>query len=126
MTLGSAIRDARRSKKWSITDLAGKASVSRDVLYLLERGQSVSIEAAVRLASALGMRLETELIDPRKRERPLLSIDTVHSLMGEFEAKHFRGRGFPTGIDEPYQYFQFAGRADFRRLGHCRASTAPH
>lgn len=32
--------------------------------------------------------------------------------MTEFEAEHFRGVRVPTGLDEPYQYFQYAGRAD--------------
>jgi hypothetical protein len=32
--------------------------------------------------------------------------------MGEFEAARLRLRGFPVGIDEPYQHYQFAGRAD--------------
>jgi hypothetical protein len=32
--------------------------------------------------------------------------------MGEFEARQFRHFGFGTGLDEPYQHFQFAGRAD--------------
>lgn len=32
--------------------------------------------------------------------------------MGELEARHLRKVGIPTGIDEPYQHYQFAGRAD--------------
>jgi hypothetical protein len=32
--------------------------------------------------------------------------------MGELEARHLQSLGIPTGIDEPYQHFQFAGRAD--------------
>jgi len=32
--------------------------------------------------------------------------------MGEFEARHLRLLGLPTGLDEPYQHYQFAGRAD--------------
>lgn len=32
--------------------------------------------------------------------------------MGEFEARHLRALGFSVGIDEPYQHYQFAGRAD--------------
>ena len=32
--------------------------------------------------------------------------------MGEFEAAHLRRLGFSVGIDEPYQHYQFAGRAD--------------
>jgi hypothetical protein len=32
--------------------------------------------------------------------------------MGEYEARHLRGLGYELGIDEPYQHYQFAGRAD--------------
>lgn len=32
--------------------------------------------------------------------------------MGELEAGHFRSHGFSVAIDEPYQHYQFAGRAD--------------
>ena len=81
--------------------------------YLVEAGQSSSIEAVMRLTGALGLRLDIELADPRKREhRPNLSADEVHSAIGEFEARHLRQRGVPIGMDEPYQHYQFAGRAD--------------
>ena len=33
--------------------------------------------------------------------------------MGEFEARRFRPLVNGVGLDEPYQHFQFAGRADF-------------
>ena len=32
--------------------------------------------------------------------------------MGELEARHLRDLDFGVGIDEPYQHYQFAGRAD--------------
>jgi hypothetical protein len=32
--------------------------------------------------------------------------------MGELEARHLHTFGIPTGVDEPYQHYQFAGRAD--------------
>jgi hypothetical protein len=32
--------------------------------------------------------------------------------MGELEARHLRSVGCQVGIDEPYQHYQFAGRAD--------------
>ncbi|HET9346133.1 MAG TPA: hypothetical protein VFO05_10550 [Candidatus Limnocylindrales bacterium] len=34
--------------------------------------------------------------------------------MGELEASHLQRLGFEDAIDEPYQHFQFAGRADVR------------
>jgi hypothetical protein len=39
-------------------------------------------------------------------------VDTVHASMGEAEAGHFHGLGRDVLLDEPYQHFQFAGRAD--------------
>ena len=63
------------------------------------------------MIDALGLRLEWDLVDPRRKAtRP--QQDLVHSAMGEFEAAHFRRLGLPIAIDEPYQHYQFAGRAD--------------
>ena len=36
----------------------------------------------------------------------------MHAAMGEIEANVLRGHGFSVAIDEPYQHYQFAGRAD--------------
>jgi hypothetical protein len=52
-------------------------------------------------------------------------------LMGEFEARHFRPIVDGVGLDEPYQHYQFAGRADFvawrlsRHRRCCTSRTAP-
>jgi hypothetical protein len=87
--------------------------VSVTVAYQLESGQATSLEAAVRVTNALGLRLEVDLVDPRRRlDRPARPADLVHSFMGEFEASQLRRNGIPVGIDEPYQHYQFAGRAD--------------
>ena len=112
--MGLAVRETRIGRHWSVRQLATKASVSPEVLYRIERGQPTSLEAVARVAGALGLRAEVGLIDPRRRgeARRDLSADAVHSAMGEFEARHLRTFGMPTGIDEPYQHYQFAGRAD--------------
>jgi hypothetical protein len=63
----------------------------------------------------MGLRLEAELVDPRKRASSLVVAryqDPVHAAMGEFEAGHLRPLGHRIAIDEPYQHYQFAGRAD--------------
>ena len=36
----------------------------------------------------------------------------MHAAMGEAEASHLRSRGHEVLLDEPYQHYQFAGRAD--------------
>ncbi|MBA2255354.1 MAG: hypothetical protein H0W07_09595 [Chloroflexi bacterium] len=50
--------------------------------------------------------------------------------MGELEARHLREAGFAIAVDEPYQHYQFAGRADLlawdveqRALLHCENRT---
>jgi hypothetical protein len=83
------------------------------MVYRIESGAAPSLEAATRVATALDRRLELELVDPRRRAaRPDLAADLVHSAMGEFEARRLRRPGIQIGIDEPYQHYQFAGRAD--------------
>jgi transcriptional regulator with XRE-family HTH domain len=112
--MGLAIRQARVGRHWSVRRLAAKAKVSPEVLYRIERGQPTSLEAVARAAGALGVRPEIDLVDPRRRgdARRDLSADAVHSAMGELEARHLHTFGIPTGVDEPYQHFHFAGRAD--------------
>ncbi len=111
--LGRQLRDARLAKRLTVAELALRAQVSTDLIYLLEAGRTASTEAVVRVVAALSLRLEFELSDPRRREaRPSLSVDVVHSAMGEMEAAHFMGLGVKVGLDEPYQHYQFAGRAD--------------
>jgi transcriptional regulator with XRE-family HTH domain len=112
-TLGQAIRAERQRRGWSVPRLAASAGLSRTTAYLVERGQPGSLEVAVRLAMALALRLDLVLTDPRRRDRSLSRLeDPVHAAMGEFEAAHLRRLGMEVGIDEPYQHYQFAGRAD--------------
>lgn len=93
--------------------MADEAGVSRSLVYQAERGERVSSEAAVRLAGALGLRVEVQLVDPRRREpQPARQADLVHAAMGELEAGTLRQLAFATAIDDPYQHYQFAGRAD--------------
>jgi hypothetical protein len=83
------------------------------MVYRVEAGEPASTDLATSVAAAIGHRVELQLVDPRRRDRrPNLNGDAVHSAMGEYEARHLRSLGFSVGIDEPYQHFQFAGRAD--------------
>jgi hypothetical protein len=81
-------------------------------VYRLEAGLVGSLGAYARVATALGLRLEVELVDPRQRVSATRFEDVVHSAMGDVEAGRFAAHRFPTAIDEPFQHFQFAGRAD--------------
>jgi transcriptional regulator with XRE-family HTH domain len=110
---GQAVRDARTGRRWTSADLARRAGAWRSLTYLIERGDAASFEACARVATALGLRLELDLLDPRAR-RPVVgrAVDPVHSAMVEFEAAHPRALGHRVAIDEPYQHYQYAGRAD--------------
>jgi transcriptional regulator with XRE-family HTH domain len=111
--VGRQLRDARLARHLTVRELARRADLSADVIYLIEAGRTVSTEALLRVVAALNLRLEFSLSDPRKKvQRPDLATDIVHSAMGEFEARHLRALGSNVGIDEPYQHYQFAGRAD--------------
>ena len=113
INFGQQVRDARLAKRLSVRDVATAAQTSAAMLYRIEAGEVASTDTAQRVAAALGRRAELQLIDPRRREaRPNLSADPVHSAMGEYEASHLRAAGWSVGIDEPYQHYQFAGRAD--------------
>jgi hypothetical protein len=111
---GQQVRDTRLTRGWSVGELARRSGLSPSFVYLIEAGGSGSAEAAARIGHALGLRVTLEMIDPRRRadQRATLSADPVHSAMGEFETAHLHGHGLATGVDEPYQHYQFAGRAD--------------
>ena len=72
-----------------------------------------ALEACARIATALVLRLELELVDPREH-RAVVSraVDHLHSAMAELVAAHLRGLGCSVAIDEPYQHYQYAGRGD--------------
>lgn len=111
-TFGVRVRDARLARGWSVGELSERAGLSPDMVYRLEQGAACSLQTSARVAVALDRRVELELVDPRRRARANLSVDVIHSAMGEFEARHLRQIGLGVGIDEPYQHYQFAGRGD--------------
>jgi transcriptional regulator with XRE-family HTH domain len=111
-TVGDAIRSQRRRRHWTLAELASRSSVSTSALHALETGARGSLEWSVRAARALGMEIRVEMVDPRHRNDPRQDADLVHAAMGDLEIAHLRSRGLPVGVDEPYQHYQFAGRAD--------------
>ena len=103
-------RDARRRRHWSIATLAERARLSRPMVVAMEHAQRASLDTWVALAQALGLELEMELVDPRRRgASTACREDPVHAAMGELEGAHLQRLGFSVAIDEPYQHFQFAG-----------------
>jgi transcriptional regulator with XRE-family HTH domain len=107
------VRTARLGRRWTVDQLAERAGLSKRSVYLTEQSEPISIEVLARLAVALGLRLDLVLSEPTRRDaRMRRALDPVHAAMGEFEADHFLRLDFTVGIDEPYQHYQFAGRAD--------------
>jgi hypothetical protein len=80
----------------------------------VEAGQVASLESYARIAVALGLRPDLLLEDPRANPaaKHRGGEDVVHAAMGELEARLVAGEGRNVAIDEPYQHYQFAGRAD--------------
>jgi transcriptional regulator with XRE-family HTH domain len=111
-TLATRIHDERIRRRWSIQKLAGEAGLGKTEIYAAEAGETLSIDAYCRIAAAFSLRPEFELLDPKKRDRPARAEDPVHAAMGELEAARLSSFGFSVGMDEPYQHYQFAGRAD--------------
>jgi transcriptional regulator with XRE-family HTH domain len=111
LDLGREVRRERLRRGWSLGTLATRADLSEATAHRIEAGEPSAIDTYACLAVALGLDPAFSL----HRERPsgrTPEVDPVHAAMGEAEATHLRARGFEVLIDEPYQHYQFAGRAD--------------
>jgi transcriptional regulator with XRE-family HTH domain len=120
-TAGQTVRTERLRRSWPLRELAERAGVSAGHLQQLESGVPVSLETYCRVTTALDLWPDLLASDPRLRQRGHgRDQDFVHAAIGELEAKRLRGHGFGVAIDEPYQHYQFAGRADVIAwdLGH--------
>ena len=107
------LRAERILRGMTLRTLAGRAGVSIATASATEAGETVSLETYARIATALGLRPEFVLVDPKRRsDRPRLAEDPVHAAMGDTEAAQLRRPGSQVALDEPYQHYQFAGRAD--------------
>ncbi len=78
----------------------------------VEAGAHASMTVYARLAQALSLELKVEVSDARRRTTIREDADLVHSAMGESEAALLGACGYPVGLDEPWQHYHFAGRAD--------------
>jgi transcriptional regulator with XRE-family HTH domain len=110
--LGGVVREERLRRGWSLRQLARRAGVSVGGAQEIEAGTRGSLEMYALLGHALGLRLEARLLGPRRRTVARGDEDPVHAAMGELEAAHLHSLGFSVAVDEPYQHYQFAGRAD--------------
>jgi hypothetical protein len=110
--IGLMITDARYARHWTLRELAHRSGLAVSSLHAIEHGRPASLESYAAVARALGLELRVDLLDPRKRATTVRAEDPVHSAMGEMIAARMAGHGFTVAIDEPYQHYQFAGRAD--------------
>ena len=118
---GQTMRAERLRRGWTLRDLAARAGVAVGVAHDAEAGSVLTLESYARLATALGLRPSLDLADthghargrdargPRNAQH---AGDFVHAAMGEIEARAVARPGRTVAIDEPYQHYQFAGRAD--------------
>lgn len=110
--VGLVIADGRRARRWTLRELAGRARLAAASVHAIEHGRPASLESYASIAGALGLEMRLDLLDPRKRISSVRAEDPVHAAMGEMVAARLASRGFTVAIDEPYQHYQFAGRAD--------------
>ena len=110
--LGLQVRAARVRRRWTTKHLAVESGISRSLVYLAERGEPTTMETYARLGAALGLRLEASLEDPRTKARPGRAEDPVHAAIVESLAARYVAQSRLVAVDEPFQHYQFAGRAD--------------
>lgn len=110
--LGLVIADARKRRQWTLRELAARTGLAASSIHAIEHGRPAEIATYAAIAAALDLELRLDMVDPRKRAASIRAEDPVHAAMGEMQATKLAGHGFPVAIDEPYQHFQFAGRAD--------------
>jgi hypothetical protein len=146
LELGSQLRDARVRRGWMLRDVARRARISDATVQRIEGGARGSIGVYARLAVALGLAPSFTLSSRaaaggrgiassgrgiassgrviassgRVIASSGRSDDAVHAAMGDAEAAHLRGQGFQVLLDEPYQHYQFAGRADVIAVDRAR------
>ena len=109
--LGQQVRDERIRRRWTIVQLAAKAAMSVGAVHRVEAGAASTLAGYSQLGVALGLDARFALTNDRA-PAAVRDADTVHAAMGEVEASRLRERGHAVLLDEPYQHYQFAGRAD--------------
>jgi transcriptional regulator with XRE-family HTH domain len=109
--LGRQAHDERRRRGWTLAAVAERASLSVAAVQAIESGSASSLDGYSRLAVALGLEARFALTSERTAATTR-DGDAVHAATGEIEAGRLQALGHRVLLDEPYQHFQFAGRAD--------------
>lgn len=125
--LGTTIREERRRRGMTLSDVAQRAQVAVASVHRVEAGAHGSLEMYVRLADALDKVLDVDLVrkaagtdTSSEADEPATAglfvrtdgTDIVHAAMGEQEATVIGAHGVRVGVDEPWQHYRFSGRAD--------------
>lgn len=111
LELGLQVRDERTRRRWTLAQLGERAAMSPGSVHRVESGAASSLDGYARLGVALGLDMRFALASDRA-QGARRDADAVHAAMGEMEARHFGALGHEILLDEPYQHYQFAGRAD--------------
>jgi transcriptional regulator with XRE-family HTH domain len=106
------IADVRRRRAWTLRELATRSDVAVSAIHAIEHGRPAGLQTYAAIALALNLELRFDLVDPRKRAASAHAEDPVHAAMGETIASRLASHGFEIAMDEPFQHYQFAGRAD--------------
>lgn len=114
---GQGVRDERRRRGWTLREVAHRAGLAVAVVHGVEAGATASLESYARLAIALGLRPGLTYTSEQTRRATTSgrlgdAEDFVHSAMGEIAMQALSTAGRIVSVDEPYQHYQFAGRAD--------------
>jgi len=109
--VGQELRSERLRRLWTLEEVGRRAGLTASMVQRIESGGLASVDAYVRIGLALGLTPRLTMRNVRD-ERPQRDADPVHATLGEVEATQLRAAGFEVMLDEPYQHFQFAGRAD--------------
>lgn len=110
--LGMVARDERLRRRWGLREVAQRAGVSVSFVHAVEHGRPASLATYAAIATALGLEPAFDLVDPRRRASVARREDPVHAAMGEAIADRMRSFEIEIAIDDPFQHYQFAGRAD--------------
>jgi transcriptional regulator with XRE-family HTH domain len=110
--LGVVARDERLRRGWPLREVARRAGLSVGFIHAVEHGRPAGLAAYAAIAGALGLEPAFDLIDRRRRANVVRHEDPVHAAMGESIAGRLRSFGLEIALDDPFQHYQFAGRAD--------------
>lgn len=110
--LGVVARDERLRRGWPLREVARRAGLSVGFVHAVEHGRPAGLATYAAIAGALGLEPAFDLIDRRRRPTVLRHEDPVHAAMGETIAERLGSLGLEVALDDPFQHYQFAGRAD--------------